>query len=78
MYRMATDTNLLLPRICSGNFERIKAYNHVRGPKPLRFSNVTQFMAQKTRKNYPMRHVLVYIVGDYIDTENSKIGDTLT
>lgn len=62
-------------RICSGKFERNKAYNHVRGPKPLRFSNVTQFMAQDREivdEAYPGD-----IVGLY-DTGNLKIGDTLT
>jgi peptide chain release factor 3 len=62
-------------RICSGKFERNKAYNHVRGPKPLRFSNVTQFMAQDREivdEAFPGD-----IVGLY-DTGNLKIGDTLT
>ena len=62
-------------RICSGKFERNKPYNHVRGPKPLRFSNVTQFMAQDREivdEAYPGD-----IVGLY-DTGNLKIGDTLT
>jgi peptide chain release factor 3 len=62
-------------RICSGKFERNKPYNHVRGPKPLRFSNVTQFMAQDREiidEAFPGD-----IVGLY-DTGNLKIGDTLT
>jgi peptide chain release factor 3 len=62
-------------RICSGKFERNKPYNHVRGPKPLRFSNVTQFLAQDKEiidEAYPGD-----IVGLY-DTGNLKIGDTLT
>jgi peptide chain release factor 3 len=62
-------------RICSGKFERNKPYNHVRGPKPLRFSNVTQFMAQDKEiidEAFPGD-----IVGLY-DTGNLKIGDTLT
>jgi peptide chain release factor 3 len=62
-------------RICSGKFERNKPYNHVRGPKPLRFSNVTQFMAQEKEiidEAFPGD-----IVGLY-DTGNLKIGDTLT
>lgn len=62
-------------RICSGTFERNKPYNHVRGPKPLRFSNVTQFMAQDKEmidEAFPGD-----IVGLY-DTGNLKIGDTLT
>lgn len=62
-------------RICSGKFERNKAYNHVGGLKPLRFSNVTQFMAQDKEiidEAFPGD-----IVGLY-DTGNLKIGDTLT
>jgi peptide chain release factor 3 len=62
-------------RICSGKFERNKPYHHVRGPKPLRFSNVTQFMAQDREivdEAFPGD-----IVGLY-DTGNLKIGDTLT
>ncbi len=62
-------------RICSGRFERNKPYNHVRGPKPLRFSNVTQFMAQDREivdEAFPGD-----IIGLY-DTGNLKIGDTLT
>lgn len=62
-------------RICSGKFERNKPYNHVRGPKPLRFSNVTQFMAQDREivdEAFPGD-----IVGLF-DTGNLKIGDTLT
>lgn len=62
-------------RICSGKFERNKPYNHVRGPKPLRFSNVTQFMAQDREivdEAFPGD-----IIGLY-DTGNLKIGDTLT
>ncbi|MDN3205121.1 peptide chain release factor 3 [Algoriphagus sediminis] len=62
-------------RICSGTFERNKPYNHVLGSKPLRFSNVTQFMAQDKEiidQAYPGD-----IVGLY-DTGNLKIGDSLT
>jgi peptide chain release factor 3 len=62
-------------RIVSGKFERNKPYNHVRGPKPLRFSNVTQFMAQDREivdEAFPGD-----IVGLF-DTGNLKIGDTLT
>ncbi len=62
-------------RICSGTFERNKPYNHVRGPKPLRFSNVTSFMARDREivdEAFPGD-----IVGLY-DTGNLKIGDTLT
>jgi peptide chain release factor 3 len=62
-------------RICSGEFQRNKPYKHVFGPKPLRFSNVTQFMAQEKEiidTAYPGD-----IIGLY-DTGNLKIGDTLT
>lgn len=62
-------------RICSGKFERNKPYNHVRGTKPLRFSNITSFMAQdkeSIEEAYPGD-----IVGLF-DTGNLRIGDTLT
>lgn len=62
-------------RICSGKFERNKPYNHVRGTKPLRFSNITSFMAQDKEtieEAYPGD-----IVGLF-DTGNLRIGDTLT
>ncbi|HLT08340.1 MAG TPA: peptide chain release factor 3, partial [Cyclobacteriaceae bacterium] len=62
-------------RICSGKFERNKPYNHVRGTKPLRFSNITSFMAQDKEiidEAFPGD-----IVGLY-DTGNLRIGDTLT
>ncbi|EIM78822.1 peptide chain release factor 3 [Nitritalea halalkaliphila LW7] len=62
-------------RICSGKFQRNRPYTHVKGPKPLRFSNVTQFMAQDRElvdEAFPGD-----IVGLY-DTGNLKIGDTLT
>lgn len=62
-------------RICSGKFERNKPYNHVRGTKALRFSNVTSFMAQDKEiieEAYPGD-----IVGLY-DTGNLKIGDSIT
>jgi len=62
-------------RICSGRFERNKPYNHVRGTKPLRFSNVTSFMAQD--KEIVDEAFPGDIVGLY-DTGNLKIGDTLT
>ncbi|KEO72865.1 peptide chain release factor 3 [Anditalea andensis] len=62
-------------RICSGKFERNKPYNHVRGTKPLRFSNVTSFMAQD--KEIVDEAFPGDIVGLY-DTGNLKIGDTLT
>ncbi|MDN3668546.1 peptide chain release factor 3 [Echinicola jeungdonensis] len=62
-------------RICSGKFERNKPYKHVRGTKPLRFSNVTSFMAQDKEiidEAFPGD-----IVGLY-DTGNLKIGDSIT
>ena len=62
-------------RICAGKFERNKPYNHVRGTKPLRFSNITSFMAQDKEiidEAFPGD-----IVGLY-DTGNLRIGDTLT
>ncbi|WP_143962406.1 peptide chain release factor 3 [Litoribacter populi] len=62
-------------RICSGKFERNKPYNQVRGTKPLRFSNVTSFMAQD--KEIVDEAFPGDIVGLY-DTGNLKIGDTLT
>ncbi|MBD8488292.1 peptide chain release factor 3 [Echinicola sp. CAU 1574] len=62
-------------RICSGKFERNKPYNHVRGTKPLRFSNVTSFMAQD--KEIIDQAFPGDIVGLY-DTGNLKIGDSLT
>jgi peptide chain release factor 3 len=62
-------------RVCSGKFERNKPYNHVRGTKALRFSNVTTFMAQD--KEIVDEAFPGDIVGLY-DTGNLKIGDTLT
>ena len=62
-------------RICSGKFERNKPYNHVRGTKPLRFSNITSFMAQDKET------IEEAFPGDIVglfDTGNLRIGDTLT
>ena len=62
-------------RICSGKFERNKAYNHVRGTKALRFSNITSFMAQDKES------IEQAFPGDIVglfDTGNLRIGDTLT
>lgn len=62
-------------RICSGKFERNKAYHHVRLSKNLKFSNPTSFMAAKQSiidEAFPGD-----IVGLY-DSGNFKIGDTLT
>jgi len=61
-------------RVCSGRFERNKAYHHVRLNKQFRFSNATAFMAQDKEiidEAFPGD-----IVGLY-DTGNLKIGDTL-
>lgn len=62
-------------RVCSGTFERNKAYRHVRLSRDLRFSNPTSFMASKKEtieEAFPGD-----IVGLY-DTGNFKIGDSLT
>lgn len=62
-------------KICSGVFERNKAYKHIRSGKDLKFSNPTSFMAEKKTivdQSYP---------GDIVglhDTGNFKIGDALT
>lgn len=62
-------------KICSGTFERNKAYLHVRLGKQLRFSSPSAFMAEKKTvvdAAYP---------GDIVglhDAGNFKIGDTLT
>ncbi|TAE49801.1 MAG: peptide chain release factor 3 [Bacteroidetes bacterium] len=62
-------------RVCSGTFERNKAYLHVRLDKQLKFNAPTSFMADK-------KSIIDYawpgdIVGLY-DTGNFRIGDTLT
>jgi peptide chain release factor 3 len=62
-------------RVCSGRFERNKPYNHVKGTKSLRFSNVTSFMAQD--KEIIEEAFPGDIVGLY-DTGNLKIGDAIT
>jgi peptide chain release factor 3 len=62
-------------KICSGAFERSKAYLHVRHGKQLRFSSPSAFMAEKKTV------VDVAYPGDIVglhDTGNFKIGDTLT
>jgi len=62
-------------KICSGTFERNKAYQHVRLGKSIKFSSPNAFMADKKSIvdfAYP---------GDIVglhDTGNFKIGDTLT
>ncbi|MFP4365675.1 MAG: peptide chain release factor 3 [Bacteroidales bacterium] len=66
---------LAFVKICSGVFERNKAYHHTRLGKNLKFSSPTAFMAEKKSvvdQAYP---------GDIVglhDTGNFKIGDTLT
>ena len=62
-------------KICSGKFERNKAYKHVRLDKSFKFSSPTAFMAQKKEI------VEEAYAGDIVglpDTGNFKIGDTLT
>jgi peptide chain release factor 3 len=61
-------------RVCSGKFERKKAYKHSRLAKDLKFSNATAFMAQE--KEIINEAFPGDIVGLY-DTGNLKIGDTL-
>lgn len=62
-------------KICSGKFERNKAYQHVRLGKTFRFSSPNAFLADKksiVEFAYP---------GDIVglpDSGNFKIGDTLT
>ncbi len=62
-------------RVCSGKFERGKAYKHIRLGKNLKFSNATTFMASK--KEIVEEAFPGDIVGLY-DTGNFKIGDSLT
>ncbi|MEK9656801.1 MAG: peptide chain release factor 3 [bacterium] len=62
-------------RICSGVFERNKAYWHPRLKKKLRFANPTSFMARDKSI------VDIAYPGDIVglhDTGNFKIGDALT
>ena len=61
-------------RVCSGKFERKKAYKHSRLAKDIKFSNATAFMAQD--KEIINEAFPGDIVGLY-DTGNLKIGDTL-
>jgi peptide chain release factor 3 len=66
---------LAFVKVCSGVFERNKAYLHSRSGRNIKFSNPTAFMAEKKSvvdKAYP---------GDIVglhDTGTFKIGDTLT
>ncbi len=62
-------------RVCSGRFERDKAFRHVRLGKNLRFSTPYSFMAQQKSiidEAFPGDVVGLYDRGDL------KIGDTLT
>ncbi|THB67084.1 MAG: peptide chain release factor 3, partial [Spirochaetaceae bacterium] len=62
-------------RVCSGRFERSKAFLHVRTGKQMRFSTPYSFMAQKKEiidEAFPGDVVGLYDRGDL------KIGDTLT
>ena len=62
-------------RICSGKFERSKAFRHVRNGKEIRFSTPYTFMAERKSiidEAYPGDVVGLYDRGDM------KIGDTLT
>lgn len=62
-------------KICSGRFERNKAYRHIRLDKQFKFASPTCFMAQKKET------VDEAYAGDIVglpDTGNFKIGDTLT
>ncbi|MFW6363524.1 MAG: peptide chain release factor 3 [Spirochaeta sp.] len=62
-------------RVCSGRFERSKAFTHVRTGKQIRFSTPYSFMAQKKEiidEAFPGDVVGLYDRGDL------KIGDTLT
>ena len=61
-------------RVCSGKFERKKAYKHSRLKKDFKFSNATAFMAQD--KEIINEAFPGDIVGLY-DTGNLKIVDTL-
>jgi len=62
-------------RVCSGRFERKKAYKHSRLGKYFKFSNATAFMAQD--KEIINEAFPGDIIGLY-DTGNLKIGDTLS
>jgi len=62
-------------RVCSGRFERNKFYQNIRADKKMRFNNPYTFLASS-------KEVVDYafpgdVVGLY-DSENFKIGDTLT
>jgi peptide chain release factor 3 len=62
-------------RVCSGKFERNKAYKHTRLEKPVKFANPYTFLADS--KEVMDAAFPGDVVGLY-DTGNFKIGDTLT
>ena len=62
-------------KIVSGQFERNKAYSHVRSGRQLKFSSPTSFMAEKKSV------IEIAYPGDIVgvhDTGNFKIGDGVT
>ncbi len=62
-------------RVCSGEFERGKFYNHVRLNKKMRFNNPASFMADS--KNIVEEAYAGDVIGLY-DSGTFKIGDTVT
>lgn len=66
---------LAFVKVCSGAFERNRAYYHSRSGKNLKFSSPTAFMAEK--KSIVDTAWPGDIVGLH-DTGNFKIGDTIT
>jgi peptide chain release factor 3 len=62
-------------RVCSGRFEKDRAFRHVRLGKEVRFTTPYNFMAQ--RKNLVTEAFPGDVVGLY-DRGDLKIGDTLT
>lgn len=62
-------------RVCSGEFERGKFFNHVRLNKKMRFNNPASFMADN--KNIVEEAYAGDVIGLY-DSGTFKIGDTIT
>lgn len=62
-------------RVCSGEFERNKFFQHIRLEKKFRFSNPYTFMARS--KDVVENAYAGDVIGLY-DSGNFKIGDTLT
>lgn len=62
-------------RVCSGEFERGRFYNHVRLDKKMRFNNPASFMADS--KNIVEEAYAGDVIGLY-DSGTFKIGDTIT